>query len=180
MKIKELKNSKRYVTEIFNITDKDLIPIARSIRTGDIEIITEFTLQENGIALAPEVVFKTRETKEVGMIGEYDLLLEKYPQAHYFFFDTGVTELELEEPFRKYGGLISFRGERGHDKLTLLVNNTSLSLENPLTGEPANFAKNVFDLIPIIKKELDSYVGEADQFDDITMLALEFNGDDKE
>ena len=30
------------------------------------------------------------------------------------------------------------------------------------------------DILPAVKKDIDSFVGEADQFDDITMLCLEY------
>ena len=34
----------------------------------------------------------------------------------------------------------------------------------------------VTDLLPDVKEDLDAFVGEADQFDDITMMAFRFNG----
>jgi sigma-B regulation protein RsbU (phosphoserine phosphatase) len=30
------------------------------------------------------------------------------------------------------------------------------------------------DILPAVKKDIDEFVGEADQFDDITMLCLEY------
>ena len=32
------------------------------------------------------------------------------------------------------------------------------------------------DLLPLVKKEIDAFVGEAPQFDDITMLGFVYNG----
>lgn len=42
-----------------------------------------------------------------------------------------------------------------------------------------NSEKTPAELLPAIKADLDSFVGDADQFDDITMLCIEFSGKDK-
>ena len=45
-------------------------------------------------------------------------------------------------------------------------------------GEILNKVKNQKpdEILPAIKKDIDEFVGEAPQFDDITMLALKYNG----
>lgn len=40
----------------------------------------------------------------------------------------------------------------------------------------ANLDKSTQDLLPAVKADLDSFVGTADQFDDITMLGFRYNG----
>ena len=35
-------------------------------------------------------------------------------------------------------------------------------------------------LLQIVRAEIDEFVGEADQFDDITMMSFHFNGDSEE
>ena len=42
-----------------------------------------------------------------------------------------------------------------------------------------NSEKTPAELLPAIKADLDAFVGEAEQFDDITMLCIEFSGKDK-
>ena len=42
-----------------------------------------------------------------------------------------------------------------------------------------NSKKPPAELLPAIKADLDAFVGEAEQFDDITMLCIEFSGKDK-
>lgn len=42
-----------------------------------------------------------------------------------------------------------------------------------------NSKKNPAELLPAIKADLDAFVGEAEQFDDITMLCVKFNAKDK-
>ena len=44
-------------------------------------------------------------------------------------------------------------------------------LENVLN---ANLAQSPNDILPAIKKDIDQFVGNAPQFDDITMLCLEY------
>ena len=39
-----------------------------------------------------------------------------------------------------------------------------------------NADKNVNDLLPLVKEDIDKFVGDAPQFDDITMLGFEFKG----
>ena len=43
-------------------------------------------------------------------------------------------------------------------------------------GEILNKAKNgtPHEILPMVKQDIDAFVGEADQFDDITMLCLEY------
>ena len=40
----------------------------------------------------------------------------------------------------------------------------------------ANKDKSVNDLLPAIREDIDKFVGEAPQFDDITMLGFEYRG----
>ena len=42
-----------------------------------------------------------------------------------------------------------------------------------------NSEKTPAELLPAIKADLDAFVGEAEQFDDITMLCIEFNPKEK-
>ena len=42
-----------------------------------------------------------------------------------------------------------------------------------------NSKKTPAELLPAIKADLDAFVGEAEQFDDITMLCVKFNAKDK-
>ena len=42
-----------------------------------------------------------------------------------------------------------------------------------------NSQKTPAELLPAIKADLDAFVGEAEQFDDITMLCIEFSGKGK-
>ena len=44
-------------------------------------------------------------------------------------------------------------------------------LENVLN---ANLGQSLNDILPAIKKDIDQFVGNAPQFDDITMLCLEY------
>ena len=44
-------------------------------------------------------------------------------------------------------------------------------LENVLN---ANLGQSPNDILPAIKKDIDQFVGNAPQFDDITMLCLEY------
>ena len=46
-------------------------------------------------------------------------------------------------------------------------------LQNALNQEPD---LSVYDLLPKIKGCIDRFVGEAEQFDDITMLGLKYRG----
>ena len=54
------------------------------------------------------------------------------------------------------------------------VNNELYGMER--LGTILNKVKNgtPHDILPAVKKDIDSFVGEADQFDDITMLCLEY------
>ena len=54
------------------------------------------------------------------------------------------------------------------------VNNELYGMER--LGAILNKVKNgtPHDILPAVKKDIDSFVGEADQFDDITMLCLEY------
>ena len=48
--------------------------------------------------------------------------------------------------------------------------------ERMLAALNANLDKSMQELLPAVKADLDSFVGTADQFDDITMLGFRYNG----
>ena len=59
--------------------------------------------------------------------------------------------------------------EAGHEPVIIdnLCNSNSESLNRVKDGTP-------HQILPAVKADIDAFVGEADQFDDITMLCLEY------
>jgi sigma-B regulation protein RsbU (phosphoserine phosphatase) len=57
-------------------------------------------------------------------------------------------------------------------------NNELYGMDRLKAALDANSSKKVNDLLPAIKDDIDKFVGEAPQFDDITMLGFEFKGQD--
>ena len=55
-------------------------------------------------------------------------------------------------------------------------NNELYGMDRLKAALDANSSKKVNDLLPAIKDDIDKFVGEAPQFDDITMLGFEFKG----
>ena len=55
-------------------------------------------------------------------------------------------------------------------------NNELYGMDRLKAALDENCSKNVNELLPAIKADIDKFVGEAPQFDDITMLGFEFKG----
>ena len=58
-------------------------------------------------------------------------------------------------------------------------NNELFGLEPMVTSLNNNKDKNLKEILHNMKKDIDNFVGEVPQFDDITMLSLKFKGENK-